>query len=114
MPRRAAASAMAATASSVISAPVGLPGELRMIALVFGVIAAIIFCGVDGEAVLRAASATITGTAPTSLTCSGIVGQYGACVITSSPASNSASAVLNSACLPPTVISTSAGVISTP
>ena len=28
---------------------------------------------------------TITGIAPTSLTCSGIVGQYGACVMTSSP-----------------------------
>ena len=34
MPRAAAASAIAATVASSISAPVGLPGELMMIALV--------------------------------------------------------------------------------
>jgi hypothetical protein len=56
----------------------------------------------------------MTGVAPTSLTCSGIVGQYGACVMTSSPGSISASAALKSACLPPTVSSTSAAVIDTP
>ena len=58
---------------------------------------------------------TITGVAPASLICSGIVGQYGACVITSSPRSNSASAALNSACLPPAVMIDFLGpVTSTP
>ena len=37
---------------------------------------------------------TITGVASASFICSGIVGQYGACVITSSPASYSTIAVL--------------------
>ena len=42
MPRAAAASAMAATVLSSMSAPVGLLGEFRMIAFVFGVIAPMI------------------------------------------------------------------------
>src|SRR4051812_27329634 len=113
MPRVAAASAIVASVASSIRPPVGLVGELMMIAFVFGVIALTIAsaCTVNPSA---GVVDTITGTAPTSFTCSGIVGQYGAWVITSSPGSNSANAVLNSACLPPTVTSTSAGVMSTP
>ena len=43
-----------------------------------------------------------------------MVGQNGVWVITSSPASKSATAALNSACLPPAVAITSAGVKATP
>jgi hypothetical protein len=113
MPRLAASSAMAPTTGSSISAPVGLLGELRMIALVLGVIAPRI-ASADTRKPSVELVCTMTGTAPTSFTCSGIVGQYGACVITSSPGLKSASAVLKSACLPPTVRSTSAAVTSTP
>src|SRR5687767_3591813 len=113
MPLAAAASAIAATSASSINAPVGLPGELRMIAFVRGEIAAITASACTLKPSLDCVE-TITGTAPISLTCSGMVGQYGACVMTSSPGSNSASAALNSACLPPTVINTSEVVMSTP
>ena len=44
MPRAAAASAILIISSSEISAPVGLHGELMMMALVFGVIASMIAC----------------------------------------------------------------------
>ncbi len=57
---------------------------------------------------------TSTGVASASLICSVSVGQSGACVITSSPAPKSASAVLKSACLPPAVAMTSGSVYSTP
>src|SRR6266550_2394869 len=113
MPRAAAASVISATAFSSVSDPVGLHGVLRMIALVFGVIAAMISAGWT----VKPSSAlvwTMTGVALAILICSGIVGQSAACVITSSPGLNRASAVLNSACLPPLVISTSAGVKSMP
>src|SRR5512132_507122 len=103
IPRFAASSAIIPTAGSSVSDPVGLHGVLRMIAFVLGVIAAMISSGCT----VKPSSAfvwTITGVAFAILICSGIVGQYGACVITSSPGLNSASAVLNSACLPPLVI----------
>src|SRR5258706_4306105 len=111
MPRAAAASTIGVRAGSSVREPVGLHGELMMIAFVFGVIAAMIFSGCT----VKPSSGlvwTITGVALASLICSGMVGQYGACVITSSPGLNNASAVLNSACLPPLVIRTSAGVKS--
>ncbi len=57
---------------------------------------------------------TRTGVASASLICSVSVGQYGACVITSSPGPNSASAALYSACLPPAVTITSESAYSTP
>src|SRR5258705_6973416 len=113
IPRVAAASVIIGTADSSVSEPVGLHGVLRMIAFVFGVIAAMISSGCT----VKPSSAfvwTITGVAFAILICSGIVGQYGAWVITSSPGLNNASAVLKSACLPPLVISTSAGVNSIP
>ena len=113
IPRLAAASAIAETVFSSTSAPLGLAGELMMMALVFGVMAAMI-CSACTAKASSDRLCTMTGTAPTSLTCSGIVGQYGACVITSSPGLKSASAVLKSACLPPTVTSTSAAVTSMP
>ncbi len=52
MPSRAQRSAMAAAVASLISAPVGLPGELRTMALVRGVTAGEDGLGVDLEAVL--------------------------------------------------------------
>src|SRR6476659_10611103 len=113
MPLCAAASTMGASASSSVSDPVGLHGELMMIAFVFGVIAATIFSGCTVKP-SSGLVGTMTGVACAILICSGIVGQYGACVITSSPGLNSASAVLKSACLPPLVINTSAGVMSMP
>src|SRR5262245_17668045 len=113
MPRAAAASTMGVIAVTSVSEPVGLHGELMMIAFVFGVIAATIFSGCT----VKPSSAfvcTITGVAWAILICSGMVGQYGACVITSSPGLKSASAVLKSACLPPLVRTTSAIVVSMP
>src|SRR5213594_1399050 len=113
IPRAAAASTIGVMAVSSVSEPVGLHGELMMIAFVFGVMAATIFSGCT----VKPSSGfvwTITGVAFAILICSGIVGQYGACVITSSPGLNSASAVLKSACLPPLVIRTSAAVKSMP
>ena len=56
----------------------------------------------------------MTGFASASFTCSGMVGQYGACVMTSSPGLNSTMAMLNSACLPPAVTIVSASVNVTP
>ena len=44
-------------AASSVSEPVGLHGELMMIAFVFGVIAAMIALRVHGEAIVRASSA---------------------------------------------------------
>src|SRR5215470_5099266 len=113
MPRAAAASTIGVIAASSVSEPVGLQGELMMIAFVFGVIAATIFSGCTVKP-SSGLVGTMTGVACAILICSGIVGQYGACVITSSPALNSASAVLNSACLPPLVISTSGTDTSMP
>ena len=84
-----------------------------MNAFVFGVIAATILSGCT----VKPSSGfvcTMTGVAFAILICSGIVGQYGACVITSSPGLKSASAVLKSACLPPLVSTTSATVQSMP
>ena len=80
-----------------------------MMAFVFGEIAAMTASACTAKPSSDRVD-TITGTAPISLTCSGIVGQYGACVITSSPGSKSASAALKSACLPPTVIEHFRGV----
>ena len=95
--------AMRARSSSVTSAPVGLPGELTTIALrprrerfEHGV-------GVQAESHPRDGCGPPRGTAPASFTCSTMLGHPGACVITSSPASNSAIAALKSACLPPAV-----------
>ena len=66
MPRAAAASAIAAISASDISAPVGLHGELMMIALVRGVIASMI-----GAALIAKPSSmcvcTMTGVASASL-----------------------------------------------
>ena len=81
MPRAAAASAICATVSSSMSAPVGLLGEFRMTAFVLVVIAAI----TASARTVKPSSdlvVTMTGVAPISFTCSGIVGQYGACVMT--------------------------------
>ena len=113
MPRAAAASAMAATVLSSMSAPVGLLGEFKMIAFVFGVIAPMIASACTAKPSSDRV-VTMTGVAPISFTCSGIVGQYGACVMTSSPSSNKAAAALKSACFPPTVTSTSVGAKSMP
>src|SRR5678815_1830174 len=93
IPRFAAASAIAATADSSISAPVGFEGEFRMIAFVFGVIAARILSACTANESCQFVW-TMTGVASTSLTCSGIVGQYGAWVMTSSPGFINASAAL--------------------
>src|SRR5262245_27868426 len=106
MPRAAAASTIGVIAASSVKEPVGLHGELMMMAFVLGVIAATILSGWT----VKPSSGfvgTMTGVAWAILICSGIVGQYGACVITSSPGLNRASAVLNSACLPPLVSTTS-------
>ena len=104
-----AACASFVSSPSVISAPVGLAGELMMKPFVFGVIASISGCACSvkpSAALVR----TTTGVASASLICSTIVGQPGTCVITSSPGPNTASAALASACLPPAVTITSAGV----
>src|SRR6476646_6240440 len=100
MPRAAAASTIGVSAVSSVSDPVGLHGELMMIALVFDVIAATILSGCTATP-SSGFVCTMTGAACAILICSGMVGQYGACVMTSSPGLNSASAVLKSACLPP-------------
>ncbi len=66
MPRAAAASAIFAISVSLISAPVGLQGELTMIALVRGVIASMI----DAAMMAKPSSmcvCTITGVASASL-----------------------------------------------
>ena len=109
-PRRAASLAIASSSASEISAPVGLPGELMMMPRVRGVTAPRIASAVQREAVLGVVR-TITGVASASLICSTSVGQPGMCVMTSSPGPNSASTVLNSACLPPAVTMTSAAVL---
>ena len=70
--------------------------------------------GGDAQIRRRRLVRTTTGVASASLTCSVSVGQYGACMMTSSPASNSVSAVLKSACLPPADAITSCSVYSTP
>src|SRR5436190_18008386 len=113
MPRAAAASIIGVIAASSVSDPVGLHGELMMIAFVFGVMAATIFSGCTVKP-SSGLVATMTGVAWAILICSGMVGQYGACVITSSPGLKSARAVLNSACLPPLVSTTSAIDVSMP
>ena len=56
----------------------------------------------------------MTGVASASLICSTSVGQPGMWVMTSSPGPNSASTLLNSACLPPAEQITSDGRYSTP
>ncbi len=84
-----------------------------MIARVRGVTASRIDCARianPSSACVRAS----TGVASASLICSVSVGQYGACVITSSPGPKSVSAVLYSACLPPAVTMTSWSWYSTP
>ena len=93
MPRRAASSPMARSAASEMSAPVGLPGELTMMPRVRGVMASTIGCA----RTVKPSSACVrtrTGVASASFTCSVSVGQYGACVITSSPGPKSDSAAL--------------------
>ena len=113
MPSRAQRSAMAAAVASLISAPVGLPGELRTIALVRGVTRARMASASTWKPSSRWVR-TSTGVAPSRSICSTMVGQNGVWVITSSPGSKSATAALNSACLPPAVAITSAGVKATP
>ena len=93
------------SSSSLISAPVGFAGELMTMPFVRGVTA---FRNRSADSVkpFSACAWTITGVASASLICSGIVGQPGACVITSSPGPNSASIALASDCLPPAVMIT--------
>ena len=93
MPRRDVSFASAVSASSVISAPVGLHGELRTMPFVRGVMASRKSCAVSAKP-SSARARTTTGSASANFTCSTSVGQPGACVMTSSPASNSVSAVL--------------------
>ena len=99
--------------SSDISAPVGLPGELMMMPRVFGVNAS---RNVSARSRKPSSACvwTMTGVASASLICSTSVGQPGVCVMTSSPAPNSAIAALKSACLPPAVTMTSLVAYSTP
>ena len=106
MPRRAASLASSVSSPSEIRAPVGLHGELMMTPRVRGVIASRIGCALIAKPSL-AGVRTSTGVASASFTCSVSDGQYGACVMTSSPGPNSASAVLKSACLPPALVITS-------
>ena len=113
MPRAEAASAMARVAASLMRAPVGFVGEFNTIARVRGVRAAITASGCSSKP-SSGCVRTSTGEAPASLICSGIVGQHGACVITSSPGLKSASAALKSDCLPPAVMRISPGVMRTP
>jgi hypothetical protein len=93
MPCFAAASPIVLSSDSATSAPVGLPGELMMMPRVRGVTAARIeraWTAKPSSTCVRAS----TGIASASLICSGIVGQHGACVMTSSPGPKSDSAVL--------------------
>ena len=88
-PRAAASEASALASDSESSAPVGFPGELRMMPRVRSVTPH------STTAAVRAKPSsgrvrTTTGVAPASLICSTMVGQPGACVTTSSPGPNSA------------------------
>jgi hypothetical protein len=104
---------MAAISCSVISAPVGLHGELMTIPRVRGVIAAITASARSWNP-SSACVRTITGVASASLICSVSVGQPGIWVMTSSPWPNRHMAALKSPCLPPAVMIVSAVVYSTP
>src|SRR5438067_939073 len=99
--------------SSETSAPVGLPGELTMMPRVREVTAPRSVSAVNAKPSSTWVR-TMTGVASASLICSTSVGQPGMWVITSSPAPNSASTLLNSACLPPALTMTSDGEYSTP
>ena len=89
MPRCAASSATRARSSSLISAPVGLPGELMTMPRVRGVNAAMSVSACSRKP-SSARVRTMTGVASASLICSTSVGQPGMCVITSSPVAEQA------------------------
>ena len=104
---------MADKSLSEINAPVGLHGELMMMPRVRVVTRS----SMAPARIANPSSAyvgTSTGDASASLICSVSVGQYGACVMISSPGPNSDSAVLHNACLPPAVTMTSDSRYSTP
>ena len=113
MPRAAAASARIVISASLISAPVGLHGELMMMAFVRAVMASMKGCAVIAKP-SSACVRTTTGVASANLTCSVSVGHPGACVITSSPSPKMARAGLQRACLPPADTMVSASVHSMP
>ena len=113
MPRFAAASTIGVSVASSTRPPVGLQGELMMIAFVLGVMAAMTASGVHRKPFVRARLHDdrlradelhlLRNRRPVRRVRDDFVaGSY------------NASAVLKSACLPPAVSSTSAGVMSMP